>query len=401
MRVDFGGNPTGPLAGIRVLDLSSVVSGPLCTQVLGDLGAEVWKVEPPAGDTTRRLGPPFRGGLTGFFAHFNRNKRSIALDLKRPEGQQTARRLALQADVLVENYRPDVVKRLGLGYEELSQENPRLVYLSISGFGPSGPYRDLPAYDTVIQGLAGFMPTQGGDGTPQLVKSIIADKATALTAAYAVMAALFARARGDGRGQHVHVPMLDAFAAFMLPDVLTKEAFKAEDETPRPKLPDAHRTWETADGHVVLLILEDHQFAGFCRAVRREDMLDDPRCKSLVTRIVNGRGLYKILEEELRKWKTADLVERARQFDVPLAAVHSVNDFLRDPHVQSSETVLEVDDPEAGPMRFLSNPVRFARTPTNLRQRPPRLGEQSETILQEAGFTSDEIARLRAERVIP
>jgi crotonobetainyl-CoA:carnitine CoA-transferase CaiB-like acyl-CoA transferase len=400
MRVEFGGAPTGPLAGIRVIDLSTVVSGPLCTQVLGDLGAEVWKVEPLGGDTTRRLGPPFRAGLTGFFAHFNRNKRSIALDLKRTEGQDVARRLALRADVLVENYRPDVVTRLGLGYEALSRENTRLVYLSITGFGPSGPYRDLPAYDTVIQGLAGFMPTQGGDGTPQLVKSIIADKATALTAAYAVMAALVARERGDGRGQHVQVPMLDAFAAFMLPDVLTKEAFKAEDATPRPRLPETHRTWETADGHVVLLVIEDHQFAGLCRAIGREDMLDDPRCKSLLTRIMHGRALYKILEQELRKWPTAELLERARRFGVPLAPANAIEDFLHDPQVRSNETVLEVDDSEAGPMRFLRNPVRFGRTPASLRERPPRLGQQTDAILTEAGFSSEEIARLRAERII-
>jgi crotonobetainyl-CoA:carnitine CoA-transferase CaiB-like acyl-CoA transferase len=400
MRVEFGGDPTGPLAGIRVIDLSTVVSGPLCTQVLGDLGAEVWKVEPLAGDTTRRLGPPFRGGLTGFFSHFNRNKRSIALDLKRTEGRDAARRLALRADVLVENYRPDVVTRLGLGYEELSRENPRLVYLSINGFGPSGPYRDLPAYDTVIQGLAGFMPTQGGDGTPQLVKSIIADKATALTAAYAVMAALVARERGDGRGQHVQVPMLDAFAAFMLPDVMTKEAFKAEDATPRPRLPDVHRTWETADGHVVFLVLEDHQFTGLCRAIGREDMLDDPRCKNLLTRIMHGRELYPILEQELRKWPTVDLLERARRFGVPLAPANAIEDFLRDPQVRSNETVLEVQDAEAGPMRFLRNPVRFGRTPASLRERPPRLGEQTQAILTEAGFSSEEIAQLRAERVI-
>ncbi len=400
MRVEFGGDPTGPLAGIRVIDLSTVVSGPLCTQVLGDLGAEVWKVEPLAGDTSRRLGPPFRAGLTGFFAHFNRNKRSIALDLKRTEGQDAARRLALRADVLVENYRPDVVTRLGLGYEALSRENPRLVYLSINGFGPSGPYRDLPAYDTVIQGLAGFMPSQGGDGTPQLVKSIIADKATALTAAYAVMAALVARERGDGRGQYVQVPMLDAFAAFMLPDVMTKEVFKAEDPTPRPKLPEVHRTWETADGHVVLLVLEDHQFAALCHTIRREDMLDDPRCKSLLTRLMHGRALYQILEQELRKWPTADLLERARRFGVPLAPANGIDDFLRDPQVHANETVLEVDDSEAGPMRFLRNPVRFGRTPASLRERPPRLGEQTDAILTEAGFSSDEIAQLRAEHVI-
>jgi crotonobetainyl-CoA:carnitine CoA-transferase CaiB-like acyl-CoA transferase len=400
MRVAFGGDPTGPLAGIRVVDLSTVVSGPLCTQVLGDLGAEVWKVEPLAGDTTRRLGPPFRGGLTGFFAHFNRNKRSIALDLKRPEGQRAARRLVLQADVLVENYRPDVVARLGLGYEELSRENPRLIYLSISGFGPSGPYRDLPAYDTVIQGLTGFMPTQGGDGTPQLVKSIIADKATALTAAYAVVAALLARERGDGRGQQVHVPMLDAFAAFMLPDVMTKEAFQAEDATPRLKYPDPHRTWQTADGSVVLLIIEDHQFSGLCRALGREDMLEDPRCQTLISRIRHARELYTVLEEELRKWTTADLLDRARRFGVPMAPVHGIDDFLRDPQVRSSQTLLEVEDEKAGGMRFLRNPVRFARTPTSFRERPPRLGEQTDAILAQAGFTAEEIAQLRQEGVV-
>ncbi len=230
MDVRIGEAPRGPLAGVRVLDLSTVVSGPMCAQIMGDLGADVIKLEPIHGDTTRRLGPPFKAQLTPLFANCNRNKRSIAIDLKTAEGQTLARSLALETDVLVENYRPDVADRLGLSYDSLAKDNPKLIYVSISGFGPEGPYRDLPAYDTVLQGLVGFMPFQGRDKGPQLVKSIVADKSTALTAAYSVMAALFARERGAG-GQHLVVPMLDAYAAFMLPDLMSGETFPpAEDQ---------------------------------------------------------------------------------------------------------------------------------------------------------------------------
>ena len=176
MDVMLGGTARGPLAGVRVLDLSTVVSGPFCTQVLGDLGADVWKLENPRGDSTRMMGPPFKGGLTPIFAHFNRNKRSLVVDLKRPEGLGVVRRLAARADVLVENFRPGVMERLGLGYAELAAENPRLVYVSVNGFGSDGPYRDLPAYDNVIQGLVGFAAIQGAGGTPSLVRCIAADK---------------------------------------------------------------------------------------------------------------------------------------------------------------------------------------------------------------------------------
>jgi crotonobetainyl-CoA:carnitine CoA-transferase CaiB-like acyl-CoA transferase len=293
-----------------------------------------------------------------------------------------------------------VADRLGLGYDALALENPKLVYVSINGFGPEGPYCDLPAYDTVIQGLGGFMPTQGGEGRPALVKSIVADKTTALTAVYAVLGALLARERGDGRGQRVRVPMLDAFAAFMLPDVITKEAFQAEDANPAMRFPDTHRTWETADGHVVLLIIEDHQFVGLCRALDREDLIDDPRAKDLITRIQHVRELYVLLEQELRKWPTAEILERARRFGAPMAPVHGVAEFLRDPQVAASRIVVEAEDPDAGAMRFLRQPVRFERTPASLRHRPPRLGEQSDALLRQAGYADDEIAKLRADGVV-
>ena len=396
MDVMLGGTARGPLAGIRVLDLSTVVSGPLCTQVLGDLGADVWKLENPRGDSTRMMGPPFRGGLTPIFAHFNRNKRSLVVDLKRPEGLAVVRRLAARVDVLVENFRPGVMERLGLGYATLAAANPGLVYVSINGFGSDGPYRDLPAYDNVIQGLVGFASVQGGSGTPALVRCIAADKTTGTTAVYATLAALFARERGDGRGQHVEIPMLDAYAAFILPDVLGAATFDPTPEGASFDMSRVHRAWPTADGHVVMMIIEDHQFQGLCRAVGREDLIADPRFATLMDRVANLDVVLALAEEELRKWPTAELVERARRFGAPLAPVNDVAAFLADPQVAASGAIVAMEDPEAGPMRFLGSPVRFPDTPTSFRHRPPRLGEHTDEVLGEAGFGAEEIGALRA-----
>ena len=402
MKITIGegnGSEAGPLVGIRVLDVSAVVSGPLCGQILGDLGADVIKVESPAGDTTRRLGPPFRGGaggLTGMYTQFNRNKRSLAVDLKTDEGRGVLRRLARGADVLIENYRPGVAERLGIGYETLSAENPALIYVAISGFGPDGPYADHPAYDTVIQGLGGFMRAQG-DAQPELVRCIVADKITAFTATYAVLAALFSRDRQGGSaraGQRVDIPMLDSYVAFMLPDTAFHQ------ETFQPKEPNLvylnpHRTWTTKDGHVVMLIIEDHQFAAICRVLEREDMIDDPRCVNLITRIQHALELFGELDAEIRKWTTSELVERARKLGAPLAPCNGIQEMLDDPQIRHNRVILEVEHPEHGTVRYLRNPVRFASTPTSLREHAPRLGEQTDTILGEAGFTDDEIHALR------
>jgi crotonobetainyl-CoA:carnitine CoA-transferase CaiB-like acyl-CoA transferase len=400
MDVMLGGTARGPLAGVRVLDLSTVVSGPFCTQVLGDLGADVWKLEWQRGDSTRMMGPPFVGGLTPVFAHFNRNKRSLVVDLKRPEGLGVVRRLAARADVLVENFRPGVMERLGLGYETLAAVSHGLVYVSINGFGSDGPYRDLPAYDNVIQGLVGFAAVQGGAGGPALVRCIAADKTTGTTAAYATLAALFARERGDGRGQHVEVPMLDSYAAFMLPDVLGAATFDPPPDGGSFDMTRVHRAWQTADGHIVMMIIEDHQFQGLCRALGREDLVADPRFASLMDRVANLDVVLAIAEEEFRKWPTAELVERARRFGAPLAPVNDVAAFMADPQVAASGAVVPMEDPEAGPMRFLGNPVRFPDTPTSFRRLPPRLAQHTEEVLGETGFGADEIEALRAINAI-
>lgn len=387
----------GPCAGLRVLDFTTVVSGPICTQALGDLGADVIKVETLSGDMSRTTSGPFQGGLSGFFTQFNRNKRSLALDLKSQMGQDVVKRLVGHCDVLVENFRPDVMERLGIGCSELQFIHPGLVYVSISGFGPDGPYAPLPAYDHVIQGLTGMMPVQGKQGAPQMFRSVVADKAAGLTALSAILAALLARERIGAPGQRIDVPMLDAYAAFMLGELMGPHSFPGLEAVPTPF--DPFRVYPTADGHIVGMVVQDDQYAAVCRVLERPDLLDDPRFAGLVQRFQNYDELAEVLMLAFRNWSTEDLALKLREAGAPFAKVNDFESCLRDEQFQHNRIVEEIADSEIE-VRVLRPPARFSETPIPPLRRPPRLGEHTEEILELAGYSTEEIQDLREQSVV-
>jgi crotonobetainyl-CoA:carnitine CoA-transferase CaiB-like acyl-CoA transferase len=392
---------TGPLAGIRVLDLTSVVSGPMCTQALGDMGADVLKLESPGGDQTRYSGAPFKEPLfSAMHTQMNRNKRSLVVDLKSEAGRDLVLEVLPQIDILVENFRPDVMGRLGLGYEVLAARHPGLIFASINGFGSDGPYSALPAYDQLMQGLVGVMPAQGGDGPPKPVHGPIADKTSAVTAVGAILAALFARERDpEGRGQQVEVAMLDAYAAFALSDPMTPRAFPPDFE--ETGMSDAFfRAWETADGFVVGLVIQDHQFAALCRVLGRDDLVTDPRFQEMGTRLGNYVKLVEVLAPEVRKWPSDDFVERAREEGATFGPVNDIEAFLEDPQVLHRKTVRVLEDERFGATRYLAPPWGFSRTPASIDRHAPRLAEHTDELLRELGIPPDRIEALRQKKAI-
>jgi len=392
---------SGPLAGIRVLDLTSVVSGPMCTQALGDLGADVIKLESPTGDQTRYSGAPFKEPLfSTMHSQMNRNKRSLVVDLKSEAGRSLILELIPQVDVLVENFRPDVMGRLGLDYDTLAARHPGLVFASVNGFGSDGPYAELPAYDQLMQGLVGVMPAQGGDGPPKPVQGPIADKTSAVTAVGAIVAALFARERDpEGRGQRVEVAMLDAYAAFALPDSIAPRAFPP-DLGPTGTSDAFFNAWETADGYVVGLVIQDRHFAALCRVLDRADLVTDPRFQEMGTRLANYAELVEVLKGEVRRWPSESFVNRAREEGATFGPVNDVEAFFEDPQVKHRRTVRIIEDERFGATRYLAPPWSFSRTPASIDRHAPRLGEHSDEVLAEFGLEPKTIEALRENGTI-
>ena len=389
----------GPCAGFRVLEFGTMVSGPLAGQTLGDLGADVIKVETLLGDTARWTGPPEREGINGFFSQFNRNKRALSVDLKSERGIVLVQRLAQSADVVVCNYRPGVAERLSIGYEQLSKDNPGLVFVSISGFGPDGPYADQPVYDLVTQGMSGTLPAQGDDGLPRMIRSVIADKTTAITAASAALGALLARERNGGQGQHVHVPMMNAYAQLTLPDLMTPETFRPK-EAGEPLIPNIFHVWTCADGYLVGMPIEDKQYANLCRALDREDLAEDERFRELSTRLANTDLMIELIDAEFGRWPWREALARLQEHDVPFAPVYDLEDFMNDPQVKHNRTVFDAEDPRGGTTRFVRHPAIYEKSPASLQRHPPRYGEHTRDILSEAGYSEAEIGELFSTGIV-
>jgi len=391
----------GPLHGYRVVDLTSNVAGPLGTMILGDQGADIIKVEAPDGGDATRAGGNRRAGFTASFLNNNRNKRSIVLDLKTAAGLRVMMRLVTGADVLVQNFRPGVAERLGVGEDAVRAVSPKIVYVSISGFGEKGPYAEKPAYDPVIQGFSGLATVQAGSDEvrPRLLRTILPDKLTAITASQAITAALLARER-SGEGQHVRLSMLEAVIAFLWASDMGGQTFVGDEPARQEAATAFDLIYETADGYMTVAPLTDRHWAGLARAAGRPEWLEDERFKTSSLRQKNIDARLQLTQEALLARPAAEWLEQLTAVGVPCAPVQTRNQVIRHPHVREMGIVVETEHPAAGRLRQARAAARFSRTPAEIRRGAPALGEHTREILGEFGYSAAEIAALRADGVI-
>lgn len=392
----MSGRGKGPLSGVRILDLTSVLMGPYATQIFADLGAEVIKIEGPSGDTTRFLPPgnePSRGGM---FLNVNRGKRSLALDLKQPAARAALLKLAESADVFIHSMRAQAIKRLGLDYDALKAVNPKIVYANMWGFARSGPYRDHPAYDDIVQAASGIVDLQArlSNGQPTYLATVVADKVTGLTGAYAVIAALFARER-SGIGQEIEIPMFETLVSFATIEHLCGSLFVpplGPPEYPRATA-ETRRPYKTADGYIGVMIYNDKHWRAFFHALGDPEWSKDPMFASMRSRTENIRTVLGKVAEVMETRTTAEWVALMRDAEIPATAIASMQDLLTDEHLIETG-FWEERDTDEGRLRFPGIPTLFSETPGAIGDPGPALGADSTAILAEAGFAADEIAAL-------
>lgn len=389
---------TGPLAGLVVLDLTRALAGPYCTLMLGDLGAEVLKIEPPGGDETRGWGPPFVAGESSYYLTINRNKRSLVLDLKQPAAQTVLQHLAAQADVLVENFRPGTLARLGLSPEQALERNPRLVYTAVSGFGQDGPRRDQPAYDQILQGMGGVMSLTGTpDSGPTKAGIPIGDLAAGMFAAFATVAALYERER-SGQGQIIDASMLGGQVALLS---YQAGAYFATGRPPartgnRHSLIAPYETFPTADGHINLAVANEAIWSRFCAAIGLEVLQQDPRFATNADRVTNRAPLVAAISRRLEELTMAEAIALLEAAGVPCGPIYDLGQVFEDPQVQHLGLRATVEHPTAGTVAMPGLAYRLQRTPGSVRRPAPLLGEHTDEILAAAGLANEEIAALRA-----
>lgn len=387
----------GPLSGIKVLEITQMVAGPLAGTMLADLGASVLKIEDLRGDPYRNVEPQYKGMCSRFFA-MNRGKRSIRLNLKTEKGREIAQALAKQVDVVIVNSRPEAMKRLKLDYETLKSINPRIIYVLISGFGLDGPYADRPAYDQVIQAITGAMDLQNPEGPPAPLRSFFVDKFAGTAAASAVTTALYRREKNGGKGQFVSVPLMKSFAFFSLVDNLHNHCFVNGDQQSPPI--NAMRPIRSSDGTFMGYFQTDAQFELFCSVLGVPHLLEDERFKTPILRVRHIGELWSELEQGSIRMTSAQLEALAIEHGLPIAKVKSVEEFIEDPQARHLECVKEYDTEEYGPVRAASYPVDFSESPAVVNGTAPRPGEHTDQVLREIGFDDAGIARLRTAGVV-
>ena len=394
---------TGPLADLRVLDLTRALSGPFATMILGDLGADVIKVEDIwHGDDTRRWGPPFQGDDAAYFLSINRNKRGLSVNMKTPEGQQLVQRLAESSDILMENFRPGTAARLGLGYPELSARNPALIYASISGYGQTGPSAALPGYDAVAQAVSGMMSVTGEpDGEPVRSGTSLADVGAGMWALIGILAALHAR-QVSGRGQLIDISLLDGQVAWLtyvagkyFATGVTPGRYGSAHESLAP-----YQVFPTADEPLMVAVGSDGLWRRFTAATGLDELTDDPRYATNPDRVQHRDTLIPRITQALATRGCAEWTDRLNAAGVPAGPVNTVPAALEQPQIAARDMVVEVEHPVAGMLRMLGTPLKLSAQPASIRRPPPVLGQHTDEILAEAGLSEDEITSLRDRGVI-
>ena len=391
----------GPLAGIKIVDLSSVISGPVATVLLADQGADVIKVEPPQGDIIRRMGMGTTV-LSPAFVTANRGKRSVCIDLKQDQGVDLVRRLVADADVFIQNFRPGVIERMGLGYDVLKELNDGLIYVSVSGFGEKGPYAHKRVYDPVIQALTGLPDIQADSdrARPKMVRTIIPDKVSGLTTAQAITAGLLERERGDGLGQHIKVAMVDATISFLWPEGLGGLTLVGNEENVRRGQLAQDLIFETRDGYITCGAVSDSEWEGLCLALDRTEWMDDERFSTPFGRVKNAKARLEGMADVLKSKTSAVWLERLEAHDVPCAPVLSRPEILENEQIKANELIFQYEHPGLGQIRQPRPGAKFSRSDIRKEAIAPYLGEHTDEVLADLGFSQEAIASLIESGVV-
>jgi crotonobetainyl-CoA:carnitine CoA-transferase CaiB-like acyl-CoA transferase len=399
-------SPIGPLSGLRVLDLTRVLAGPTCTQMLGDLGAEVIKIErPEAGDDTRGFAPPFVPNTkeSAYFVGVNRNKKSVTLDIAKPEGQAIILKLLEHCDILVENFKVGALAKYGLGYEQLAKTHPRLIYCSITGFGQTGPYAPRPGYDALIQAMGGVMSLTGDpNGSPQKVGVPVADLFAGLYGCIGILAAVNHR-NNTGQGQQIDIGMLDTHVAWLANQGMN---YLATGENP-PRLGNQHpniapyQEFPTKDGYIILAVGNDPTFERFCKAFGQEALLADPRFATNPIRVQNRQLVTDTLTPVMKSKTTAEWIEALEALKIGCGPINTLEQVFADPHVQAREMVVEMAHGSGETVKVIANPVKLSATPPSYRSAPPVLGEHTQNVLTDVlKMSAADIAALKEKGIL-